>query len=426
MSRTAAVVLAVAAAAAAAPVAASLGDGEVAGAERRIRAAPTPAAWVALAAASMRKARETADVAWYRRAAAAVDRALALAPGDYPALRARAWVLLGLHDFRGARAAAATARAREPGDWWNDATVADACAELGDYECATAAVEALADRRPGIAAYTRVAFLRTLFGDRPGAIEALRLAVAAGTRADPESLAWTLVHLGHEHFGDGDLPGAAAAYEAALAVLPDYHLALGGLGRVRAAEGRLADATALLARAVARVPAPDLVGLLGDAHAAAGEAAAAEAAYALLDQMDRLARATGTTYGRELALFYADHDRRLDEALRLAREDAATRGGVWTDDALAWALYKNGRLAAAARASHRALRLGTPDAAFDYHAGLVAAALGRDRRAARHLRRALARNPYFDLRQAPRARAALAALETSPGLARAAAPAGTR
>ncbi|TMB49135.1 MAG: hypothetical protein E6J56_23800 [Deltaproteobacteria bacterium] len=45
------------------------------------------------------------------------------------------------------------------------------------------------------------------------------------------------------------------------------------------------------------------------------------------------------------------------------------------------------------------------------HAGLIAAAAGRRRRASRHLRRALALNPYFDLRQAAVARTTLAALD---------------
>jgi Flp pilus assembly protein TadD len=62
------------------------------------------------------------------------------------------------------------------------------------------------------------------------------------------------------------------------------------------------------------------------------------------------------------------------------------------------------------RAVHRALRLGTDDPMLHYHAGVIAAALGRDRIAARHLGRALALNPRFDVRQAPRARATLAAL----------------
>jgi tetratricopeptide (TPR) repeat protein len=281
----------------------------------------------------------------------------------------------------------------------------------GDYERAIEAAERMAALRPGLPAYTRVAFLRSLLGDRAGALEMLRLAAAAGSRRDPESLAWTLVHLGHEHFGGGDLAAAARAYAAALDVVPDYYMALAGLGRVRAAEGRLDEAIHLYRRATARVPAPDLVGALGDVLAAAGQAEEAERQFALVEYMGRVAQAAGTTYGRQLALFYADHDRHLDEAVRLARQEAAGRGDIYTDDALGWALYKNGRLAEAKRAALRALRLGTEDALLHYHAGMIAAALEHPRQARRHLRRALDLNPHFDLRQTPLARAALAALE---------------
>jgi predicted Zn-dependent protease len=129
--------------------------------------------------------------------------------------------------------------------------------------------------------------------------------------------------------------------------------------------------------------------------------------------MGRVAEAVGTTYGRQLALFYADHDRRPDEALRLARLEAAGRGDVYTDDALAWALHANGRDVEAKRAASRALRLGTDDPVLHYHAGVIAAALARPARAAWHLDRALALNPEFDVRQAPLARAALELLVAS-------------
>src|SRR5207247_1952145 len=145
---------------------------------------------------------------------------------------------------------------------------------------------------------------RALFGDRAGAIELLRLAVAAGSARDPEGRAWALVHLGHEYFAVGDLAAAGRAYARALDVFPDYYLALGGLGRVRAAEGRLAAAADLYRRAVARVPQPNLVAALGDVHDAAGHADEAERQYALVDYMGKGAAAAGTTYGRQLALLY--------------------------------------------------------------------------------------------------------------------------
>src|SRR6059036_309410 len=395
----------------------SAADQGIAAAERRIEGTvATPDDYVELASAFMRKSRESGDPGYYGRANAAVERALALDPNDYGALRTAPWVLLGLHDFRGALAAAERARAVEPEDWWNYGTLADACGELGDYARALQAAQRMVDLRPGLPSYARAAFLRALFGDRAGAIELLQLAVATGSARDPEGRAWALVHLGHEDFASGDLAAAGRAYARALDVFPDYYMALGGLGRVRAAEGQLAAAADLYRRAVARVPAPDLVAALGDVHAAAGHAAEAERQYALVEYMGKVAAALGTTYGRQLALFYADHDRRPEEALRLARLEAAGRGDIYTDDTLAWACYKNGRLAEAARAAHRALRLGTEEAMLHYHAGAIAAALGHERIAARHLRRALGLNPRFDLRHAPRARAALAALER-PALA---------
>jgi len=374
-------------------------------------ASPNPGKLVDEAARSMQKARETGDPTWYLHARAAVEQALAVDPSDYGALRARAWVLLGLHEFADARAAAERALAIEPNDFMNWANLTDALVELGDYPRAIDAADRLAELRPGVVAYTRVAGLQALRGDRASAIATLELAVAAAEQGTPEGLAWTLVHLGHEHLALGDADAAARAYERALAVVPDYHLALTGLGRARAAQGRLAEAITLTARAAERVPSPALYGTLGDLHDAAGDPAEAERHWDLVPVMERLAAARGATYGREVALFLADHDREPAEALRLARIEAARRDDVYTDDVLAWALAKNGRPVQAIRAAHRAFRLGTEDAAFHYHAGMIAKALGRSRSAARHLRRALALDPAFDVRQGPIARAALDALE---------------
>src|SRR5438045_6969410 len=192
----------------------SAADQGIAAAERRIEGTvATPDAYVALASALMRQSRESGDPGYYARANAAVERALALDPNHYGALRTAPWVLLGLHDFRGALAVAERARAVEPEDWWNYGTLADAHVELGEYARALEAAQRMVDLRPGLPSYARAAFLRSLHGDRPGAIDLLALAARAGSPRDPEGIAWTLVHLGHEHFGGGELASAARAYE---------------------------------------------------------------------------------------------------------------------------------------------------------------------------------------------------------------------
>src|SRR5712691_3821185 len=72
--------------------------------------------YVTLATAYMRKVRESGDTGYYRRAEAAVQRALALQPGSPEGLRTLAWVQTGKHEFREALATAEHLRAQRSDD----------------------------------------------------------------------------------------------------------------------------------------------------------------------------------------------------------------------------------------------------------------------------------------------------------------------
>ena len=76
-----------------------------------------------------------------------------------------------------------------------------------------------------------------------------------------------------------------------------------------------------------------------------------------------------------LALFLAEHNRKLPESITIAESVAATRHDIFTQDALAWAYYKTGRLDKALAASRRALRTGTHDERILSHAAAIRAAL---------------------------------------------------
>ena len=104
---------------------------------------------------------------------------------------------------------------------------------------------------------------------------------------------------------------------------------------------------------------------------------------------------------RNLAMIFSYHDWNLSHALELATAELDVRGDIYTYDALAWAQFKNGRLAEAEQAIAKALKLGTPEPALLYHAGMIAAANGKKVEATKYLRRALQLNPKFDVRQAP-------------------------
>ena len=94
-------------------------------------------------------------------------------------------------------------------------------------------------------------------------------------------------------------------------------------------------------------------------------------------------------HNRDLALFYADHDIKLDEALALAHKEFEVRHDIYTWDALAWALYKNGKYQEANDAMEHALRPGTRDALLFFHAGMIAGRSGQKSQAREKLQTAL-------------------------------------
>ena len=361
----------------------------------------------------IQKARYTGDVTNYTRAEEALRRALDIKPGYAPARDALTTALFAQHKFADALALAQTIYAEDPQAAPALATISDAHMALGDYAAAETALQALAQMGDSPAIESRLAFLAVIYG-RPD--EALRRMKRAATLSAEkggyqEELAWYRFQLGELYFNSGRLRPAERQYRAALAVFPTSYLALAGLGKARAAQGDYEAAIDFYRRATAIIPQPDLLAALGDLYALSGQPEAAQRQYATVEYIGRLAEINRQVYNRQLALFYANHDLRLDEALALATRELEARQDIYGYDAAAWAYYKNGRLDEAQAMIERALKWGTRDAMLYYHAGMIAAARGERAAAARLLGEALAINPHFDPLQASLARRALAALE---------------
>ena len=119
-------------------------------------------------------------------------------------------------------------------------------------------------------------------------------------------------------------------------------------------------------------------------------------------------------YGRDLALFYADHDMKPQLALQIAEYEYEVRRDVYTADAVAWTALKAGNLDLAKQAIALALRLGTPDPRLFYHAAMIARASGNTALAKEHLERVQALNLEFDPHHGPTARKLLAQLTAQP------------
>lgn len=393
-------------------------DNQIKSYERLLQRNPRNAqAYFALADAFIRKARENGDAEYFNRAEAALKKSLELAPGNAGALRHVAYVYYSRHEFAPAAAAARDAIARDAGDANAYGILGDALLETGQYELADEAYRKMMTLDQSLYSYSRLAGLKYLRGDVAGSMNDLRLAVAAGKRAQApaESVAWVQWQLGSDHFGAGDLAGAEIQYGQSLESYPNYYRALAGLAQIRAAQGRYDAAIELYRKAIGIIPMPETIAALGDVYAKIGESDEARKQYELVEFIGKLSALNKALYNRELAYFYADHNVKPAQGLELAKRELDYRKDIYAYDVVAWNLFKNGELAEARAAIDEALKLGTQDAKLFYHGGMIYRRLGDQAKAKSYLRRALSINRHFHIVFAADAARALEELESPAG-----------
>lgn len=336
----------------------------------------------ALALALTRRARETADPAYYQQAHETLRESFRLAPDNPQGRKVQAWVLLGQHEFARALEIAESLKKRFPDDLMLYGILTDAYVELGDYDKAEEAAQWMLDRQPAhVPALTRGAYLRELFGDIEGAVELMQQAYQRTPEHDVEDRAWILTHIAHLELATGDSEAADKLLQEALKLYPNYHYALAELAEVRAAQGRSAEAAQVRRQHVEAAPHPENFYYLGQSLQRAGKAEEAEAAFQRFEEAAREEMDNNDNANRELILYYADEGQKPAEAVRIARREAERRQDVLTLDAYAWALHAAGDHGEARKQIEKALAVGIRDARMLYHAGAIAAKQG-DRTAA--------------------------------------------
>ncbi len=376
--------------------------------ERAKQASASYSVFDELGTAYLQKTRETGDVAYFRLAETALSKSLTLAPQDFHAanpLVHMALVYMGEHDFNNALVFSQKAIALGSGNLPAFATEGDAYTDLGQYDQARAAYDALRTLGSVVSSPTgldymldsRLAYLSFLEGNSAEAIALMQKATLAGlqTNVPKENLAWLYFELGERYFQAGDLKNADLSYSSGLTADPNHYRSLAGLAKVRAAQSRFDESIRLYQRSIDIIPFPQYVAELGDVYTRTGKRKEAAQEYDLIEYIAHLSALSQVLANRELALFYADRDIRLAKALELARIELALRKDVYTWDTLAWVLFKNKQFKEADESMSRALDLKTNDSMLLFHAGMISRALGRDAASADFLTRALQLNPHF-------------------------------
>ncbi len=364
--------------------------------------------YASLGDAYLQKARETGDPTYYSRAERSFDEALRGGAQNVDAVLG-AGTLAGLrHDFREQLRLGLEALRLQPALTAPYPVIADAQIELGRYGAAERTLQRMLDQKPNLASYSRVSYYRELTGDVEGAVQAMRLAVSAGA-AVPENVAYLQTLTGDLELQRGRPADARMAYRAALARLPGYAPAEVGLARVQNAAGDLDAAARRLREVSARLPLTSHLILLAETDLARGDRAGAARDLDVVRAQQQLLEAAGARPDAELVLFEATHGD-PDAAVRVGRQLWADAPSVRSADALGWALTRAGRPDEGLDWARRALRLGSRDPLFHFHAGLAAKAAGRAGLAERELSVALAGGTALSPLQTEQARTALEVL----------------
>ncbi len=328
----------------------------------------------ALAMAYARRARETSDDRFYAKAEETLQKSFELAPDNFDALKVQAWLLLGRHEFGKALELATTLNKRTPDDVTVYGYLADANAELGNYQAAVSAAQWMLNLRAGnVAGLTRAAYQRELHGDLAGSLDLMQLAYDATPYQEAEDRAWLLTQIAHLHYLSGELDQAERYATGALGLFPGYHYALGTLAQVRTAQHRDEEAVDLLRQRYNAAQHAENLYALAEALSRAGHAAEASAAYAEFEKKALLESNRGDNANHELIAYYVDVAHEPAKALKLAQEELVRRHDVFTVDAYAWALAANGDYTHAKEQIRMALAVGVKDPRILNHASAIEA-----------------------------------------------------
>jgi len=343
-----------------------------------------------LAFALVSRGRETADAKYYRQAAEAVETSLLLAPDNFEALKAQVEVLLGQRRWQEARESARSLNRDIPDDVPVWGYLAEAASELGDYDEAVKTAQWMLDlRRNNTRGLLRAADLRVIYGYLDGALDFYNQACQQVPPHEAEQVAFIFTRMAGVELMRGRLESAQKFLDPAIQQFPDYYLSLEMLARLRAAQGKSAEAVDLWRRRNQQLPTPESRYEFAQALEQDGQRDQAKTAYAEFERVARPLVNQPANANRDLVLYYGNYAHNPAEALRVARSEVARRHDVFTLDAYAWALTADGQYEEAKEQMEKALAYGTQDAALFYHAGVIASKLNDRTAAERYFKESL-------------------------------------
>ena len=355
---------------------------------------------IALAALYIQEGRTTGNFKYYNAAATKlVNDVLVKDEKSFEGLTFKATILLSQHQFEEANKIAEQVRQLYPQNAYVYGLIVDANVELGNYEMALKAADTMISIRPDIRSYSRIAYLREIHGDIQGAIEAMTLAVDAGSPGD-ENTEWCRVQLGKLYKQIGKMKEAEMNYTIAEENRENYPHALAGLASIAAQEKKYIKALALYTKADSLIPDHTYKEGMAEVYNLMNEPAKAKSiADDILTYMKQFKGDIGKEMGQnedhEMAHAYmgvGNYDKALEYALAEYKRRPAN---IEVNETVAIIYYKLGDYEKALAYLERALMTNCKNPELLCHAGLIYAKAGKTKEAKFFIEGAIKNNPLI-------------------------------
>ncbi len=317
------------------------------------------------------EARITGEHPYYYPAITKIlDGVLALDSRNFEALVYKASVKMSQHQFQEAKQIAEKARAINPDNAYVYGVLVDANVELGNYDEAVKVSDKMQAIKPSLESYSRVSYLREIYGDYPGSIEAMKMAVQAGLPGS-EPYCWSKKTLAHLYEKTEKWDDAEIQYQGILAIRPSYAFALEGLARVEKSRKNYLKALDLLKQASDIMPEFSFHEEMADIYVLQGEKQKASDKYTEVLDMLKKDEKSGHTVSLEMCRVYTKagmYDMAIDQATTEFNQRPLN---IEVNQALAWANFLKKETEKARDYIKVALKTGSKDPELLKRASLI-------------------------------------------------------
>ncbi len=355
---------------------------------------------LALTTLFIREARITGNYKYYdKEGLKYLNKVLKNDSANFEALTFKSLIYLSQHHFADGLAIAEKAQTINPFNAFIYGLLVDGNVEMGYYDSAIANADRMISIRPDIRSYSRISYLREIYGDYQGAIKAMKMAVEAGAPND-EATEWTRTQLGRLYENTGDLKNAEMHYIIALEERPGYAYALAGMARIANAGKNYTKAIYYYKKADSSVHDLSFKEELSEAYKLCGQKQQADSLTNIVikelceDEKDgQNDENVGHYADRELAYAYLkinNYEKALEHALV---EYNRRPDNIDANETMAWVYYCKGDYPKALNYLQTGLKTHCKNPTLLCHAGLIYAKAGDRMTAKSILQEALSQDP---------------------------------